>query len=187
MGTLSQFCHSAPVELQRQSSADARWHCDDATTCVRRRPLSPPPSRPVQGYDMEPNRAQSSPSEIPECAAGVASAGAVPGAKSAVQSRAYRDGTVTVSTGSQLVGHNNSAILPEASNTVKLPATASSDSLPTATSPGMFPDGDLGQHSAASLGSQSRGEPGYREGGNAQQAPWPPDNASPGKARPPQA
>ena len=131
--------------------------------------------------------AQSSPSEIPECAAGLASASTEPAVSSAGQGRAYEDSTITVSTGSQLVGHDNSSVLLEASDTVKLPAPASSDSLPTAISPGLFSDGDLGQQSAASQGVWSQGEPGYREGGNAQQAPWPPDNVSPGKASSPQA
>ena len=158
------------------------WYCDKTSTFVWRRPLSPPPSRPAQGFDAEPSSARSSSSETAECAAGAASAGAAPATDSAVQSRASRDSAVTVSTGSQLVGHDSSSILLEASSAVKLPATASSDSLPTAISSGLFPDSDLGQHSAASQGAQSEGEPGYREGGNAQQAPWPPDTASPGKA-----
>ena len=125
--------------------------------------------------------AQSGTSETPECAAGVASAGTEPAAESAVQSRAFEASTVTVSTGSQLVGHDS-----EASSVVKLPAMASSDSLPTATSSGLFSNSDLGQHSAASQGALSGGEPGYREGGSAQQTPWPPDIASPGKASSPQ-
>ncbi|CAK0760340.1 hypothetical protein CVIRNUC_002763 [Coccomyxa viridis] len=159
--------------FQRQGSQDGQ------------RPLSPPPSRPVHDHDAEPDRAQSSPSEILQCAAGVVSAGTEPGADSAVQSRASRDSAVTVSTGSQLGGHDNSSILSEASSAVKLPATASSDSLPTATRPGLFSDSDWGQDSSASQSAQSRGEPGYREGGNAQQAPWPPVTASPGKAADP--
>ena len=179
----ARLCCSAWTALQRQDSSDDRWYCDKTSTFVWRRPLSPPPSRPAQGYDGEPSSARSSPSETAECAAGAASAGAAPATDSAVQSRASRDGA-----GSQLVGHDSSSILSEASSAVKLPATASSDGLPTAISSGLFPDSDLGQHSAARQGAQSGGEPGYREGGNAQQAPWPPDTASPGKASsPPQA
>ena len=165
----------------------ARWHCDNTSTSVWCRPPSPPPSRPAQGCDAEDSSAQPSPSEIPERAVGAASASTEPAAHPAVQSRASRDSAVNVSTGSQLVGHDSSSILSAASSAGKLPATASSNSLPTAMSPGLFPDSDLGQHSTASQGAQSGAEPGYREGGNAQQAPWPPDTASSRQASSPQA
>ena len=170
------------MALQRQDSPDDRWHCDNTSTFVWRRPLSPPPSRPAQGHDAESSSARSSPSEPKECAAGAASAGAAPATDSTAQSRASRDSAVMVSTGSQLVGHDSSSALSEASSSVKLPAMPSSDSLPTEIRPGLFPDCDLGQHSGACQGAQSGAEPGYREGGNAQQAPWPPDTASPRKA-----
>ena len=143
------------------------------------RPLSPPALRPTKAFDAQPDRAHSSPSEIPVTPFSTGNAGEQTAGSRAAQSKVQ--------------GTNVGSMEPESS----LPRHAGSDSALSepplgSTSPGtsgaadsaLEADIDLKQRSTSGGSFGAAYEPGYRERSNAQPAPWQQNELSNGTAVP---
>ena len=138
------------------------------------RPLSPPSLQPTKAFDTQPDRAHSSPSEIPVTpfSSGMASTQSADS-----QSRTQEATVGSVGPESSLLGHaGSSSALSEPSGMGKPPPAGTSGitSLPALQS------SQQGSVSGENTGAAY--ESGYREGSNAQPAPWPHDDLSNGSA-----
>lgn len=140
------------------------------------RPLSPPALRPLKAFDTQPDRAHSSPSEIPVTPSSLGITSMQAARSQAAQSKGQDSNFGSIEPDSGLLRHaGSSSALPEPSGVRKLPPESGASGS-RALQAGI--NSELG--SIPGEKSSTAYKPGYREGSNAQPAPWPHDVGSDG-------
>ena len=148
------------------------------------RPLSPPGLRPSKAVDAQPDRAHSSASEIPVAPLSPGQTSMQPAESQAAQSKVQGTNAGSIEPDSSLLMHTgSSSALSEPSGVRKLPPAGRGGSEGSAAGSRALQAGiDSGSGSIPGEKSGAAYEPGYREGSNAQPAPWPHDAVVDGSA-----